>query len=107
MNFGRLAMKAVAAVVFGIMVVLLLIPSSSPGQGIAPFDLTWNATDPNGLPANPSWGYQITRRPGDPPVPDPVRFCGNFSGHSAGNPPCTKRPIWWEPGGTFCDGHVN
>jgi hypothetical protein len=98
-------MKGVTELLFGIAIVL--IPSYSIADGPLPFDLVWNATDPNGVPANPSWGYQITRRPADPLLPDPGRLCNNFSNHSSGSPPCTTQPIWWEPGGDLCDDHVN
>ncbi|MEA2779183.1 MAG: hypothetical protein QOK29_727, partial [Rhodospirillaceae bacterium] len=71
-------MKAVAAVVFG-MAALLVASSPSRAQGIAPFDLIWDAIDVNGLPVDPSWGYQLIRGPADPPLPDTGRLCDNIS----------------------------
>jgi len=82
-----------------------------------PFDLVWDAPDPNGLPANPKWGYQVTRGPADPPLPDPekcpfvVRFPPGLIPPTPDipveHPPCTRQSVWWEPGGLLCDLHVN
>jgi hypothetical protein len=82
-------------------------------QGLpAPFDLVWEALDPNGLPANPGWGYYVTRTPTDPPLADPYQCPFVVTAPPDGrirveHPPCTTQPVWWEPGGTVCDFHVN
>src|SRR5262245_1015925 len=82
-------------------------------QGLpAPFDLVWEALDPNGLPANPGWGYYVTRTPTDPPLADPYQcpFVVTVPPDlriRVEHPSCTTQPVWWQPAGSWCDLHVN
>lgn len=74
------------------------IASSPAGASVpapAPFDLVSHETDPNGLPKNPKWGWQITH-PSDFPDPNDLSICPNedFSG-----PSCSTQPTSLDRGG--------
>ena len=67
----------------------------------APMDLVWQAglQDPNGLPQNPQWVWQVTH-PNS--VPDPTTICDAFpykvpndpdQGFLFGNPPCVSQAV--------------
>jgi hypothetical protein len=71
----------------------------------SPMDLVWQAgsEDPNGLPQNPQWLWQLTsnRRQSDP-LPNVTKLCDGFpynvpndpsKGVSYGNPPCVSQNV--------------
>jgi hypothetical protein len=59
-----------------------------------PMDLVWDQLDDNGLPLNPQWQYQVTRRqPGLDPAaysPDVPRLCDVYDPKLAG---CTSQDV--------------
>src|SRR2546421_11885505 len=51
--------------IFGVAVMVFLICRLVSAQPLS-YDLFWGTVDPNGLPLNPAWGWQVTH-PGELP----------------------------------------
>ncbi len=81
-----------------------------PSTSYPPLELVWDATDPNLLPLNPKWGWQLTRHPNAPDYfPKPPQVCPGIRKEPPQVAGCTTQALYTDSA-TLCAAagdHVN